>query len=56
MTAVALGTPSPGGTCLARATIPEQRSPRLGELVVIVGRVPGREEDHVIAVAKRHEL
>jgi hypothetical protein len=33
-----------------------QRSPRLGELVVTVGRVPGREEDHVVAVAKRHEL
>jgi hypothetical protein len=33
-----------------------QRSPRLGELMVTVGWVPGREEDHVIAVAKRHEL
>jgi hypothetical protein len=33
-----------------------QGSPRLGELVVPVGRVPGREEDHVLAVAKRHEL
>jgi hypothetical protein len=28
----------------------------LGELVVTVSRVPRREEDHVIAVAKRHEL
>jgi hypothetical protein len=39
-----------------RATIPTQRSPRLGELVVAVGRVPGRKEDHVVAVAKGHEL
>jgi hypothetical protein len=36
--------------------IPTQRSPRLGELVVTVGRVPRREEDHVVVVAKRHEL
>jgi hypothetical protein len=56
MTVVALGTPSPGGTCLARATVLAQRSPRLGELVVAVGWVPGWEEDHVIAMAKRHEL
>jgi hypothetical protein len=56
MTAVALGTPSPGGMCLARASVPTQRSPRLRELVVAVGRVPGREEDHVVAMAKRHEL
>jgi hypothetical protein len=56
MTAVALGSPSPGSACLTRATIPAQGSPRLGELVVTVGRVPGREEDYVIAVAKRHEL
>jgi hypothetical protein len=54
--AVALGTPSPGGTCLSRATVPAQRSPRLGELMVAVGWVPGREEDHVVAVAKGHEL
>jgi hypothetical protein len=33
-----------------------QRSLGLGEHVVCVGRVPGREEDHVIAMAKRHEL
>jgi hypothetical protein len=50
------GSPSPGGSCLTRATIPVQRSPRLGELVVRVGQVPRWEEDHVIAVAKRHEL
>jgi hypothetical protein len=36
--------------------VPAQRSPRLGELVVLIGRVPRREEDHVIAMAKRHEL
>jgi hypothetical protein len=56
MTTVALGSPSPGGACLTRAMIPVQRSPMLGELVVTVGRVPGREEDYVVAVAKRHEL
>jgi hypothetical protein len=54
--AVALGTPSPGGTCLMRATVPVQCSPRLGELMVAVGWVSGREEDHVIDIAKRHEL
>jgi hypothetical protein len=53
---VALGTPSPGGTSLTRATVPAQRSPRLRELMVAVGWVSGREEDHVIAVAKRREL
>jgi hypothetical protein len=52
----ALGSPSPGGACLTRTTIPAQRFPRLRELVVTVGRVPGREEYHVVAVAKRHEL
>jgi hypothetical protein len=36
--------------------IPAQHSLGLGEHVVHVGWVPGREEDHVIAVAKRHEL
>jgi hypothetical protein len=36
--------------------MPAQRSARLGELVVTVGRLPGREDDHVVAVAKRHEL
>jgi hypothetical protein len=33
-----------------------QRSPGLREVVVTVGWVPRREEDHVIAVAKGHEL
>jgi hypothetical protein len=56
MTVVTSSSPSPGSSCLIRATIPTQRSPGLGELVVLVGRVPGREEDHVIVVAKRHEL
>jgi hypothetical protein len=54
--AVVLGSPSPGGVCLTRATIPMQGSPRLRELEVPISRVPGREEDHVVAVAKRHEL
>jgi hypothetical protein len=36
--------------------IPAQGSPGLGELVVFVSRVSGQEEDHVVAVAKRHEL
>jgi hypothetical protein len=54
--AVALGSLSPGGACLMRATIPAQCSPRLGELVVTVGRVPRREKDHVVVVAKRYEL
>jgi hypothetical protein len=31
-------------------------SARLGELMVTVGWVARREEDHVVAVAKRHEL
>jgi hypothetical protein len=56
MTAVALGSPSPGSACLTRATIPAQGTPRLGELVVPVGQVPGWEENHVVAMAKRHEL
>jgi hypothetical protein len=51
-----LGTPSPGCTSPSRMVVPVQRSPRLGELVVVVGWVSGREEDHVIAIAKRHEL
>jgi hypothetical protein len=54
--AVALSTSSPGGTCLTRATVPAQRSSRLGELMVTVGWVSGREEDHIVAMAKRHEL
>jgi hypothetical protein len=53
--AVALGMPLPGGTCLTRATVLAQRSPRLGELMVAIGWV-SRQEDHVIAVAKRHEF
>jgi hypothetical protein len=56
MTAVALGSPSPGGACLTRATIPAQCSSRLGELVVTVSQVPRWEEDHVVAVAKGHGL
>jgi hypothetical protein len=36
--------------------IPAQGFPRLGEFVVTIGRVPGREKDHVVAMAKRHEL
>jgi hypothetical protein len=39
-----------------RAAILAQRSPRLGELVVTVDQVPRWEEDHVVAMAKRHEL
>jgi hypothetical protein len=31
-------------------------SPRLGELVILIGRVPGWEEDHIVAITKRHEL
>jgi hypothetical protein len=33
-----------------------QRSPTLEEIVVAVNWVSGQEEDHVIAVAKGHEL
>jgi hypothetical protein len=36
--------------------VPADSSPKLGELVVVVGWVPRWEEDHVIAVAKGHEL
>jgi hypothetical protein len=50
--AVVLGSPSPGGACLTRAMIPAQGSPRLRELMVLVDRVPRREEDHVVAMAK----
>jgi hypothetical protein len=42
---------SPAGT-----VIPTQRSPVLGELIVMVGLVSGWEEDHAIAVTKRYEL
>jgi hypothetical protein len=56
MVVAALGTPSPGCTSPMRAMVLAQRSPLLGELVVAVGWVSGREEDRVIAVAERHEL
>jgi hypothetical protein len=51
-----LSMPSPGCSSSAGTVIPAQRSPALGELVVMVSWVSGREDDHVIAVAKRHEL
>jgi hypothetical protein len=51
-----LGMLSPGYTSPAGTVIPAQRSPTLGELVVMVGWVSGWEEDHVVAVAKGHEL
>jgi hypothetical protein len=51
-----LGTPSPSCTSPTRMMVPAQRSPRLGELVVMVGWVPGQEKDHVIVIAKGHEL
>jgi hypothetical protein len=56
MVVAALGTPSPGCMSPTRAMVPAQRSPWLGELMVVIGRVSGREEDRVIAVAKGHEL
>jgi hypothetical protein len=51
-----LGTPSPGCVSPMRTAVPAHSSPKLGELVVMVGWVPRREEDHVIAIAKGHEL
>jgi hypothetical protein len=51
-----LGLPLPDCTGPTRVMIPVRRSPWLGELVVTVDRVSGQEEDHVIAVAKGHEL
>jgi hypothetical protein len=51
-----LGMSSPGCTIPVGTVIPAQRSPALGELIVVVGWVSGWEEDHVIAVAKGHEL
>jgi hypothetical protein len=51
-----LGTPLPSCVSLARTVVPAQRSLGLGELVVTVGWVPRQEKDHVIAVAKGHEL
>jgi hypothetical protein len=56
MMAAVLGLPLPDCTGPTRAMIPVHRSPWLGELVVTVGRVSRQEEDHVIAVAKGHEL
>jgi hypothetical protein len=51
-----LGMSSPGCRSPVETVIPAQRSPTLGELVVVVGWVSGWEEDHVIAVAEGHEL
>jgi hypothetical protein len=56
MVVATLGAPSPGCVSLVSTAVLAQRSLGLGELVVMVGWVPGREEDHVIAVAKGHEL
>jgi hypothetical protein len=56
MVVATLGTSSPGCMSPVRTVVLAQRSPRLGELVVVVGWVSGREEDHVIAIAKGHEL
>jgi hypothetical protein len=56
MVVAALGMPSPSYMSPARMAVPAHRSPRMGELVVMVGWVSGQEEDHVIAVAKGHEL
>jgi hypothetical protein len=56
MMVATLGTPSPGCTSPTRTVVPAQRSLGLGELVVMVGWVSRREEDHVKAVAKGHEL
>jgi hypothetical protein len=52
MVVATLGMPSPGRTTPAGTVVPAQRSPRLRELIVVVGLVSGREKDHVIAVAK----
>jgi hypothetical protein len=56
MMAAVLGLPSPDFTGPTRAMILVHRSPWLGELVVAVGRVSRWQEDHVIAIAKGHEL
>jgi hypothetical protein len=53
---VVLGVPSPGCLSLAGMVTPAQCSPTLGEIVIAVSQVSRREEDHVIAIAKRHEL
>jgi hypothetical protein len=51
-----LGMSSPDCTSPAGTVISAQRSPTLGELIVVVGRVSRWEEDHVIAIAEGHEL
>jgi hypothetical protein len=51
-----LAMSSPGYTSSAGMVVLAQRSPKLGELVVMVGWVSGQEKDHVIAIAKGHEL
>jgi hypothetical protein len=56
MVVATLGTPSPGCTSPVRTVVLAQRSPRLGELMVVVDWVSRWEEDHVVAVAKGHEL
>jgi hypothetical protein len=48
--------PSPGRSSPVGTVILAQRSPMLGELVVMVHWVSGREEDHVVVIAERHEL
>jgi hypothetical protein len=48
--------PSPGRSSPAGTVILAQRFPTLGEFVVMVSWVSGWKEDHVVAVAKRHEL
>jgi hypothetical protein len=52
MVVATLGMPSPSYTSPARTAVSAQRSPRLGELMVMVGWVSRQEEDHVVAVAK----
>jgi hypothetical protein len=47
---------SPGCASPARTMVPAHRSPRLGKLMVVVGWVPRQEKDHVVVVAKGHEL
>jgi hypothetical protein len=51
-----LGTPSPGCMSPTRTVVLAQRFPELGELVVMVGWVSRWEENHVVAIAKGHEL
>jgi hypothetical protein len=56
MVVAALGMLSAGCMSPMRVVVPAQGSPGLGELMVVVSWVPGREEDHVVAVAQGHEL